>query len=233
MRFSLLLVICALPSPILAVPTPGKDKVGGRKPGTNVKEKEAHGLRLAPANPSDIILVQSQHFKGADAGKGSSKRKVHPAIVTEHNPDTHIVHVAPIGHEHPGGVPTMPGKDVGLPETPDKTAKQSLVSLGPPKQIHQKDILPLKPLAEGAARDPMPARLTEEHFTHLGQQIGACSRLICRAAQVTNNDADLHNPPAPAPVDQGKGKKKSVNKRELDLGLEERFLLESMLDDEW
>ena len=58
MRFSLLLVVSAVLSPILAAPMPGKDKAGGRKPGTNVQEKKAH--KLAEANPGDIVFLSKR-----------------------------------------------------------------------------------------------------------------------------------------------------------------------------
>lgn len=164
MRFALLLTICAVIAPILAAPMPG------RKPGTNVKEKEAH--EVPDANPGDIVLAQAKDFMGADKGKGSSKNKIHPAIVVDHNPNTHIVHVAAIGHKHPGGVPTMPGKDLGLPETPEKTADPSLVSLGPPKAIKHENLMKVQPLPEGSSKAPLPASIEPGHLDLLRAQIG-------------------------------------------------------------
>ncbi|KAF5327321.1 hypothetical protein D9619_004264 [Psilocybe cf. subviscida] len=204
MRFSLLLVICAALSPILAAPMPGKDKVGGRKPGTNVKEKKAH--ELAPAHPGDIVLAKSKDFIGEDPGAGSSKRKDHPVIVVHHNPESHILHVAPIGHSHPGGVPTMSGKDLGIPETPGKTAKPSLVGLGPPKMIYQKDVKALDP-----SKGTEMLKLEPPAFQHLRDHIA---------------------PMNPEPSEKGRGKKK-LDKREVELVLERRYILESMFDDEW
>lgn len=55
---------------------------------------------------------------------------------------------------------------------------------------------------------------------------------------LTLENAAIHNqpahPPAPAPVEEGKGKKKasSKDKREL-LDLDERFIFESLLDNQW
>ncbi|PPQ85356.1 hypothetical protein CVT25_000647 [Psilocybe cyanescens] len=184
MRFSLLLATCALASTVLAVPV--------IKPGTNKKPKDESKPKT-PAEPGDVVLVNSHDFvDGKINGHGSSERKTHPAIVVHHD-ENHIVHVAPIGHAHPGGVPTMPAADYNIPGT---KAGPGLIGLGPPKQIHQDDV---KPLGEPRHGNPeIPKKLTADQFNHLQEQIA------------------LHNPPAPEPPAKEKGKKKGKDKRSLE-----------------
>jgi len=170
---------------------------GCSSPRSQARDQQEGSHANAPkvdANPGDVVLVKSEHFLGGDVGAGSSKRRIHPAVVVQHDPDTHIVHVAPIGHEHPGGVPTMLSHEIGIPPTDHRP---SLVGLGTPKMIHQDNLKPLGKARDGSVE--MPKKISAEHFDHLTEQLAA------------------HAPPPPAPKSEKKEKKKEkINKRDLE-----------------
>jgi hypothetical protein len=147
MRFSIVLVLFAIVAPILAAKA-AKPKVA--------------------AHPGDLVVVEAQHFHGGDIGKTGTSDKPHPAIVVHHDPNTHNVHVVPIAHGHPVGVPTMPAHELGISAAPG-----SLVSLAPPRVIHQDNInKALGPPPKG--RVGLPEKLDEVQFNRLNDEIGEC-----------------------------------------------------------
>lgn len=164
MRFSLFLIACTLLSSAVALP--------GRKPGTNDgnskgKDKGKEKAAAPPAQPGDLVLVNSHDFQDSKInGHGSSERRTHPAVVVHHDEENHIVHVAPIGHEHPGNVPTIPAAPLGIP---DNNGVGHIV-VGPPKQIPHDKVKPLGEPRKGSA--PLPARLEADHFNTLQEHIG-------------------------------------------------------------
>ncbi|PPQ93347.1 hypothetical protein CVT25_014476 [Psilocybe cyanescens] len=168
MHFSLLLVVCTLASSAFAAPIPGKDHPVPAPAPAAKPPPPAAAKPAAAANPGDVVIVKSKDFLGPPIKGGGAPNKPHPAVVVAHD-DAHVVSVARVGHSIPGTKHTEQASKFGITE--QNPHGPSLIDVGPPMQVHQEHLKPVKELPPGTPG--LPAKLSPEHLESLKDHIAA------------------------------------------------------------